>query len=127
MKQEKANRLTARNSKSLVRVQGATLSDGINHGIQPTPIGNEDFVGACAGPQKCKDGYVQVAVGGTGPVRKLVEFFGFAEDPISSRWVPIRPLRVLQDAKTSATRCPPAPPNSVRRLTNIAFLIRLMR
>lgn len=67
--------------ESLVRIQGATLNDGINHGIQPTPIGNEDFVGACAGSQKCKDGYVQVAVGGAGPVRKLVEFFGFADDP----------------------------------------------
>lgn len=67
--------------ESLVRLQGATLSDGINHGIQPPRIGNEDLVGACAGAQKCKDGYVQVAVGGAGPVRKLVEFFGFAEDP----------------------------------------------
>lgn len=67
--------------ESLVRLQGATLNDGINHGIQPTPIGNEDFVGACAGSQKCKDGYVQVSVGGAGPVRKLVEFFGFADDP----------------------------------------------
>lgn len=67
--------------ESLVRVQGATLSDGINHGIQPTPIGNEDFVGACAGSQKCKDGYVQVAVGGVGPVSKLVDFFGFKDDP----------------------------------------------
>ncbi len=38
-------------------------------------------MGACAGSQKCKDGYVQVSVGGAGPVRKLVEFFGFAEDP----------------------------------------------
>lgn len=25
-------------------------------------IGNEDLVGACAGAQKCKDGYCQVAV-----------------------------------------------------------------
>ena len=66
--------------ESLVRIQGATLSDGINHGIQPMRIGNEDLVGACAGSQKCKDGYVQVAVGGAGPVRKLVEFLGFAED-----------------------------------------------
>ncbi len=67
--------------ESLVRLQGATLSDGINHGIQPPRIGNEDLVGACAGAQKCLDGYVQVAVGGAGPVRKLVEFFGFADDP----------------------------------------------
>lgn len=67
--------------ESLVRIQGATLSDGINHGIQPMRIGNEDLVGACAGAQKCKDGYCQVAVGGAGPVRKLVEFFGFADDP----------------------------------------------
>ena len=67
--------------ESLVRLQGATLSDGINHGIQPPRIGDEDLVGACAGAQKCKDGYVQVAVGGFGPVRKLVEFFGFADDP----------------------------------------------
>ena len=67
--------------ESLVRIQGATLSDGINHGIQPARIGNEDLVGACAGAQKCKDGYCQVAVGGAGPVKKLVEFFGFAEDP----------------------------------------------
>ncbi len=44
-------------------------------------IGNEDLVGACAGAQKCKDGYCQVAVGGAGPVKKLVEFFGFADDP----------------------------------------------
>ena len=64
-----------------VRLQGATLSDGINHGIQPMRIGNEDLVGACAGAQKCKDGYCQVAVGGAGPVKKLVEFFGFADDP----------------------------------------------
>lgn len=67
--------------ESLVRLQGATLSDGINHGIQPPRLGNEDLVGACAGSQKCKDGYVQVAVGGAGPVRKLAEFFGFADDP----------------------------------------------
>lgn len=67
--------------ESLVRIQGATLSDGINHGIQPMRIGNEDLVGACAGAQKCLDGYCQVAVGGAGPVRKLVEFFGFADDP----------------------------------------------
>ena len=50
--------------EALVRLQGATLSDGINHGIQPMRIGNEDLVGACAGAQKCKDGYCQVAVGG---------------------------------------------------------------
>ena len=67
--------------EALVRLQGATLSDGINHGIQPMRIGNEDLVGACAGAQKCKDGYCQVAVGGAGPVKKLVEFFGFADDP----------------------------------------------
>ncbi|MDR1185766.1 MAG: CoA transferase [Coriobacteriales bacterium] len=67
--------------ESLVRLQGATLSDGINHDIQPPRLGNEDLVGACAGSQKCKDGYCQVAVGGAGPVRKLVEFFGFADDP----------------------------------------------
>lgn len=66
--------------EALVRLQGATLSDGINHGIQPMRIGNEDLVGACAGAQKCKDGYCQVAVGGAGPVKKLVEFFGFADD-----------------------------------------------
>ncbi len=47
--------------EALVRLQGATLSDGINHGIQPMRIGNEDLVGACAGAQKCKDGYCQVA------------------------------------------------------------------
>lgn len=67
--------------EALVRLQGATLSDGINHGIQPPRIGNEDLVGACAGAQKCKDGYCQVSVGGFGPVKKLVEFFGFADDP----------------------------------------------
>lgn len=67
--------------ESLVRLQGATLSDGINHGIQPPRLGNEDLVGACAGAQKCRDGYCQVAVGGAGPVKKLVEFFGFADDP----------------------------------------------
>lgn len=67
--------------ESLVRLQGATLSDGINHDIQPPRLGNEDLVGACAGSQKCADGYCQVAVGGAGPVKKLVEFFGFAEDP----------------------------------------------
>ena len=38
-------------------------------------------MGACAGSQKCKDGYVQVAVGGVGPVSKLVDFFGFKDDP----------------------------------------------
>lgn len=67
--------------EALVRLQGATLSDGINHGIQPPRLGNDDLVGACAGSQKCKDGYCQVAVGGAGPVRKLVEFLGFAADP----------------------------------------------
>lgn len=67
--------------EALVRLQGATLSDGINHGIQPPRLGNEDLVGACAGAQRCLDGYCQVAVGGAGPVRKLVEFFGFADDP----------------------------------------------
>ena len=67
--------------ESLVRLQGATLFDGINYGIQPPRIGNEDLVGACAGAQKCLDGYVQVSVGGFGPVQKLVEFFGFADDP----------------------------------------------
>lgn len=67
--------------ESLVRLQGATLSDGINHGIQPPRLGNEDLVGACAGSQKCKDGYCQVSVGGAGPVKRLVEFFGFADDP----------------------------------------------
>lgn len=67
--------------EALVRLQGATLSDGINHGIQPPRIGDEDLVGACAGAQKCLNGYCQVAVGGFGPVQKLVEFFGFANDP----------------------------------------------
>lgn len=67
--------------EALVRLQGATLSDGINHGIQPPRLGNEDLVGACKGSQKCKDGYCWIAVGGTGPVKKLVNFFGLADDP----------------------------------------------
>jgi L-carnitine CoA-transferase len=67
--------------EALVRCQGSTLSDGINHGLQPPLLGNEDLVGACAGSQQCKDGFCWISVGGTGPVKKLVEFFGFADDP----------------------------------------------
>lgn len=67
--------------EALVRVQGATLSDGINHGIQPDRLGNYDLVGACKGSQQCKDGFEWIAVGGAGPVKKLVEFLGLADDP----------------------------------------------
>lgn len=67
--------------EALVRVQGATLSDGINHGLQPPRLGNYDLVGACKGAQQCKDGFYWIAVGGAGPVKKLVEMLGLGEDP----------------------------------------------
>lgn len=67
--------------EALARVQGSYLSNGLNRGEQPPRMGNLDTVGACKGTQQCKDGWIFIAVGGSGPIRKMIEFFGLAGDP----------------------------------------------
>ncbi len=67
--------------ESMARIQGATMADGLNRGVQPPRIGNLDLVGACKGSQRCKDGWIWISVGGFGPVKKMVEFFGLQDDP----------------------------------------------
>lgn len=67
--------------ESLVRLQASYLTDGLNKGRQAPRMGNLDTVGACQGTQQCSDGWIFIAVGGAGPVRAMIEFFGLGDDP----------------------------------------------
>ncbi|MDR1710546.1 MAG: CoA transferase [Propionibacteriaceae bacterium] len=67
--------------ESVVRIQASYLTDGINKGFQAERMGNLDTVGACKGTQKCKDGWIFIAVGGASAVRNMIEYFGLGDDP----------------------------------------------
>ncbi|WP_019240265.1 MULTISPECIES: CoA transferase [Bacillus] len=67
--------------EAMARLQGNYLSDGLNKGIQYPRMGNLDVLGACNGTERCKDGWVFIAVGGAGPVSKLIKLLGFEDDP----------------------------------------------
>lgn len=67
--------------ESLVRLQASYLTDGLNKGFQAPRMGNLDTVGACNGTQRCKDGWIFIAVGGASAVRNLIELFGLGDDP----------------------------------------------
>lgn len=67
--------------ESMARLQGNYLSDGVNKGVQYPRMGNLDVIGACNGTERCKDGWVFIAVGGAGPVRSLINLLGFKDDP----------------------------------------------
>ncbi len=67
--------------EAMARLQGNYLSDGVNKGIQYPRMGNLDVIGACNGTERCKDGWVFIAVGGAGPVRNLINLLGFQDDP----------------------------------------------
>lgn len=67
--------------EAVVRLQSSYLTDGINKGKQSPRMGNEDTVGACKGTQRCKDGWIFIAVGGAKPIRNMIELFGLGNDP----------------------------------------------
>lgn len=67
--------------EAMARLQGNYLSDGVNKGIQYPRMGNLDVIGACNGTERCKDGWIFIAVGGAAPVRKLINLLGFEHDP----------------------------------------------
>ncbi|WML29893.1 CoA transferase [Neobacillus sp. OS1-32] len=67
--------------ESLARLQANYMSDGLNKGIQYPRMGNHDITGACNGTERCKDGWIFIAVGGAGPVGRLIKLLGFENDP----------------------------------------------
>jgi L-carnitine CoA-transferase len=67
--------------ETLVRLQASYLSDGLNKGIQAPRMGNLDTVGACNGTERCKDGWIFIAVGGARGIRSMIELFGLGDDP----------------------------------------------
>jgi len=67
--------------EALVRIQGNYLTDGVNKAIQHPRMGNLDVIGACNGTERCKDGWVFIAVGGISAVASLVKLLGLQDDP----------------------------------------------
>ena len=67
--------------ESLLRIQGNYLSNGVNKGIQPPRMGNEDPNNPRKGSERCKDGWCYVSAGGAGTIAGLIKLFGMENEP----------------------------------------------
>ena len=85
--------------ESLLRIQGNYLSNGVNKGIQPPRMGNEDPNNPRKGSERCKDGWCYVSAGGAGTIAGLIKLFGMENEPEFRE-----PLQILSRKNPAAVR-----------------------
>lgn len=85
--------------ESLLRLQGNYLSNGVNKGIQPPRMGNEDPNNPRKGSERCKDGWCYVSAGGAGTIAGLIKLFGMENEPEFQE-----PLQILNRKNPAAVR-----------------------
>lgn len=85
--------------ESLLRLQGNYLSNGVNKGIQPPRMGNEDPNNPRKGSERCKDGWCYVSAGGAGTLSAMIKLFGMENEPEFQE-----PLQILSRKNPAAVR-----------------------